>query len=680
MVRLSRHRRRSLSLTQPLASNTTATPPSYVHQNPTSDTRSDTNDRYLKPFRIPVALHSPVDDPNATLTTETSPTCTTGASTPFSDSSLLVKHTHDVPGEVWIDPHEREGLPVRPTPLCQTLALGVPPDHSAPNYSGDSCGRMSRSNTLFGGFWGNSDGNIRRRLSTRHDTPVIDPGAEKEIERLAAQHAAGVVRAHTRRGFSWLHSPHPRSGRRGSQVHGKGEGGDNERSDTHLDEVEKPLEQGNRQGRRRRLRHSDLDVVTGAELDGMNVEQLHSTSKNGRYGNKKTNKSTPSWLYLLVDRTAHSHGGFDGHDPESQQGPSESTCAPHAHPRLGTGVLSTLLALYGNDHEQERVGEHSDEGSVNGRSTPFPTSRASSAAGTDDDRGESELGVLVRPVDRPKSNRGKCSEQMRRSLKTSSAPSLLHPLYLRTQSLPASTSTTAAIAGTGGLGSTAVPSGVSLVPDLRRGDGLVGHNAEAEMLVEGAKVQLSETPVSVPVPASSESSLVTSVPESGMPFSSVTPSSRTGAEDKGIKRGWKNVLKDFPLPTSTSRTGTTSTATTTVVEWWRDISSSLPGTPRDGRGWLSGDTTLKTSGETSPMVGSVGGTPECEMDGAGWKDYFEEKWAEYEKKKRKEKEKEKLLEKQRKKQERIERKERQKRKKTEVWVGIFLLFVCNWMT
>lgn len=628
VVRRSRHRRRSLSFIQPLTSNTIAIPPSRVHKNPTSETHSDTNDQSLKPFRISPPLHLPVDDTDATLTTETSPTCTTGASSPFSDSSPLVERTRDVPGEVWVDPDEREGLPVRSLPLYRSLALGVSnPDHSAPNHSGGADGRMSRSNTLFGGFRGNSDGNVGRRLSTRHDTPVIDPGAEKEIERLAAQHAAGVVRAHTRRGFSWLNSPPLRSGRRGSQENGKGEGRDNERSDTDLDEVEKPPTQGSRQGRRKRLRHSDLDLVTGAELDGMNVEQLHSTSEIGRYGNKKTNKSTSSWLYSLVNRTAHSHGGFDGHDPESQQGPSESTCVPNAHPLPGGGILSTLLALYGNDHEPERVDEHSDEGSVNGRSTPLPSSRASSAAGTDDDRGEPELGELVRPwVDRPKSNRGKCSEQTRRSPKTSSASSLLHAFHLRTQSLPASTSTTPDIAGTP---------------------------------VESAKVHLSETSISVPVPASSESSLVTSVPESGIPFNSVTLPSQTGAEGKGIKRGWKNVLKDFPLPTSISRTGTTSTGTTTVSEWWRDISSSLPGDVR-GWGWLSGDTTPKTSGGTSPMVGGV--------DGAGDEDYFVERWAEYETRKRKEKEKEKLIEKQRKKQERKERKERRKRKKTEAWI------------
>ena len=338
-----------------------------------------------------------MDATGTSLTAETPLICTTGTSS-LSDSPLLVRRIHDVPGEVWIEPHEREGLPVGPTPLGESLDLGVDPDRNVPNPSENGGGKVSRSTTLFSGVRGSNDGNIVRRLSTRHNTHAIDQGAEKHIEKLAARHAAGVVRAHTRKGSYWLHHPHVRSG-----GHGNG-------SDTDSDE--KPLRQKSGRGKRRYLSHSDLDLVAP---DGASTEQeVHAISKNRRRGNKKVNKSAPSWLYSFVNRTNHSHpsGDVDRHDPELQEGSSEFMHAPHAHPRLGKGILSTLLALYGNDYEQERAGELSEEGSVSGGSAPLPISGTSSRAGSEGDHEEPMLGKPVRPcINCPKNSKGKCFGQ-----------------------------------------------------------------------------------------------------------------------------------------------------------------------------------------------------------------------------------------------------------------------------
>ncbi|KAL4061818.1 hypothetical protein V8B97DRAFT_648494 [Scleroderma yunnanense] len=545
---------------------------------------------------------------------------------------------------------------------------------------------MSRSNSLFSGLRVNIEGNIGRRLSTRHNTAVIDPGAERHIERLAEQRAAGVVRAHTRRELSWLHRPPLHPSRRGGKTHGKGDSEGDEKSDTDLGEVEEPLEKPSGQSRRKHLSHSDLDLATGMESDGMNVEQSHSLTKhkrNVKHGNKKANKSAPSWLYSFVNRT-HPAGGLDRHDPESQEGPSGSIQAPHVHSRIGTGVLSTLLALYGNDHEHERVGEVSEEGS--GESTPIPTSRASSGVGSEDEESKSPMRGWV---DHPRADRDKCSKSTKlssagnpkddptksshsalgSSLKTSSTSSLLRISHLRTHSSPTLVPTAALIAGAGSLRSTAVPSGAALASDLGRENDLVRYEVRARSPAGSVKGDMPEMPAIVPTPSSLESYVPTSASAAGVSSSSLIPASPTETRPLAVKRGWKNALRDYPLPTSISRTGTPSTTAGTMGQWWKDISCSLPSTPRGGiGGWgwsaLSGNTTPKTSGGATPIIGSEGGTPGCGVDEEGGKDYLEEKRDEREKRKLEKK----RLDKERKKRERKEKKERRKRKKAEAWI------------
>ncbi|KAL4072087.1 hypothetical protein J3A83DRAFT_2969274 [Scleroderma citrinum] len=142
MAKPSGNRHRSLSLSQSLPArrslpSRTTTSPSHAHPNLSADPRAGTSDQSLNPFTVPATVRS------SFTFTDTSPTSTTGVSTPFPDSPLLVQRTHDVPGEVWIDPHEREGLPIGPTPLCEGLG-GLNPDHGTPILSRDSGGRMSR--------------------------------------------------------------------------------------------------------------------------------------------------------------------------------------------------------------------------------------------------------------------------------------------------------------------------------------------------------------------------------------------------------------------------------------------------------------------------------------------------------------------------------------------------------
>ncbi|KIO00344.1 hypothetical protein M404DRAFT_153149, partial [Pisolithus tinctorius Marx 270] len=87
-----------------------ALPPQSSVTSTTSNSRHDQN-----PFSNPVPSHrfSPLSstDIDRPLNVET-PSTDTGANTPESDAPLLVQSTHKVPGEVWIDPNEREGLPV----------------------------------------------------------------------------------------------------------------------------------------------------------------------------------------------------------------------------------------------------------------------------------------------------------------------------------------------------------------------------------------------------------------------------------------------------------------------------------------------------------------------------------------------------------------------------------------
>ncbi|KAI6135884.1 hypothetical protein EDD17DRAFT_1680914 [Pisolithus thermaeus] len=657
----------SVSLTQPLPSR-----PSLPSQS------SDTSKIYtnFRQNRNPIStlapsyrfLPSSSTDVDRLVTVE-SPSTETGTNTSIADSPLLVQSTHSVPGEAWIDPQEREGLPVDATPLG--LTLGV--DGGGAGLNRVSSRGMTRRSTLLGSLRRSNDTDTGRRFSTRTSATIVDPAMERHIERLAVHRAAGVVRAHTRRRANWIHRPH------------LGMHGSREQEDTGVSvdaESEKAVEESV-QNRENCLDHSDLQ--NGAEADWTDVDHSHSEFKASRHADRNRNmmrKKIPAWFHSFVNRRSHTGASthFDSVDPEAST--ESSMHALHPHPRLGNGVLSALLTLYGREHDRDR--EHDDEGSASGGSTPGRRSRSSSIAESEDE--VSKLEEPERPwIDRSETTVSASSHKgtskplqptkpLGRSLKTSSASSLLQALHHRTHSLPTSSSTAALIAGASALTGAAVPSGATLAPDLRRGEGLVRYEIDRGRAdtTEESTSRTSDTVV--PPPVSAETSQTSSY----SPTSTSTRPVGAGEGSRGINRGWKTVLRDLPLPSAG-----------VVGGLLKGVSRSLPGTPHRGlegsewtassestTPWSSGDATPRTiGGDGSSMTESLGEG----LKGEDRKDYFGEEWEEMQTKKKKsgetKKGKEMHKEQERKRQSRKEKREkekekekRQKRKKAEVWI------------
>ncbi|KAI6144460.1 hypothetical protein BKA82DRAFT_4178224 [Pisolithus tinctorius] len=669
----SRSQLESVLLTQRLPSRP-ALPPQSSVTSTTSNSRHDQN-----PFSNPVPSHrfSPLSstDIDRPLNVET-PSTDTGANTPESDAPLLVQSTHKVPGEVWIDPNEREGLPVGPTPLGLTLGIDV----GGTDSNRDSSTGMTRRSALLGSLRRSNDADLGRRFSTRNSAAVVNPAMERHAERLAVHRAAGVVRAHTRRRENWVHRPQPGK-------HIVCERGEDDGVGTDADRTEKDAEKRMQNGGSR-LDHPDLK--DDAEAEWTDVDQSHPEPKTLCHADRDRNRmrrKIPSWFRSFANRCSHSGTSthFDRIDPEANT--ASSMHALHPHPRLGNGVLSALLTLYGHDHDHdhEREGEHDDEGSTSGGSTPGRRSRSSSVAGSEDE--VSKLEEPERPwLDRPEgkvstSSRGGTSKPSRltkpvgRSLKTSSASSLLHALHHRTQSLPTSSSTAALIAGAGALTGAAVPSGATLAPDLRRGEGLVRYEIDGGATDATGERETGSPDTVVPPPASAETSQASSCSQTNTSISPASTGSETRAGSRGINRGWKAVLRDLPLP-----------STGVVGDVLKGVSRSLPGTPGGlgSLGWAASSENMTpwSSGDATPhSIGGDGtsetGTPVEWLKEEGRKDYFGEKWEEAPREKKKgremEMENKNRGEKERKKQERREKRKRekekrQKRKKAEVWI------------
>ncbi|KAI6103817.1 hypothetical protein EDD16DRAFT_1640690 [Pisolithus croceorrhizus] len=617
---LERHRsetssargRGTLSLTQPLPSRPSLPPQSSATQNGNPISTPAPSHRFLP---------SSSTDTDRLVTVE-SPSTETGTNTSIADSPLLVQSTHSVPGEA-------EGLPVDATPLGLTLGVD----------GGEA--RTTRRNT-------------GRRFSMRTSATIVDPAMERHIERLAVHRAAGVVRAHTRRRAHWIHRPH--FGMQGSRE---------QEEDTGA--VEESV-----QNSENCLDHSDLQ--NGAEADWTDFKASRHTDRNRNTMRKKV----PAWFRSFSTSTH-----FDTVDPEAS---TESMHALHRYPRLGNGVLSALLTLYGREHDHDR--EHDDEGSASGGSTPGRRSRSNSIAESEDE--VSKLEEPERPwIDRSETT-GKNTESevsasshegtskpsqptkpLGRSLKTSSASSLLQALHHRTHSLPTSSPTAALIAGAGALTGAAVPSGATLAPDLRRGEGLVRYEIDREGAdtTEESTSRTSDTVV--PPPVSAE----TSQTNSYSPTSASTSPVGAGERSTGINRGWKTVLRDLPLPSPG-----------VVGGLLKGVSRSLPGTPHrgvEGSEWAasSESTTPWSSGDATPRTIGGDGSLMTESPGEGLKgedrkDYFGEEWEEMQMKKKSRetrKGKEMHEEQERKRQSRREKREkekekRQKRKKAEVWI------------
>ncbi|KAF8435403.1 hypothetical protein L210DRAFT_2526313 [Boletus edulis BED1] len=338
---------------------------------------------------------------------------------------------------------------------------------------------------------------------------------------------------------------------------------------------------------------------------------------------------------------------------------------PHG-PKLGNGVLSALLALYGHDHE------HDDEGSASGSSSPGGRSRSNSDAGSDD-------GIL------PKPNRPWVSDQdgthdhfaskgprdvkdkhpgkfsLGRSLKGGSASSIL--AHFRTPSLPTAPTTAALIAGAGTLTGAAAPQQATLAPNLKK----TGYNL-IRYSVEEVPKDIARTPNVIARglrrTRSTDSGIVTTdhraseekESEAGSPdtFGATIVASPTteglvgrpkAGRDQpvytpGGRKGWTGRLKDLPLAMHLS------------PSHLRALSS-----PHAGAG--KGLHTPGGSGTVTPVTASAAGTPVDEFGEK--KDYFNLKDIE--------KDTQRIKEQQRKERHKQrEREKRRKRKQAEVYV------------
>lgn len=531
--------------------------------------------------------------------------------THISASTLVAQRTHDVPGEVWIDPLEREGLPVH-APIPNTRNRGE---------SGSSLRRRST--------WarGTRDGDV-------------DFG-EKHVERLAKHQAAGVVRAHTRRGWGWLHrSP---NGKKATKSRGTGtqEGERGKVDQGHRGTDEKGKAKKNTH--RRRYIPSDTENDTDF-ADG----EFH---RPGR-----TRKGVPGgWLTPVMHLPrVHAHRSQQQHPEDNRRSHPDS-------PKFGNGVLSTLLALYGHAHE------HDDEGSASGASTPGGRSRTSSDAG-------SEEGILPKP-DRPwlfnqddndhSTSKGPKDKHpakisLGRSLKGGSASSVL--AHLRTPALPAAPSPAALIAGAGTLSGAAAPQQATLAPNLKRpGYNLVRYSMEE---VPGIVARTPNVISRGLRRARSTDSGVATIDrhmgretESDTPCATVVESPTTASEgfvdrpkaspDYPIStpggKGWTGRLRDLPLPIHFP------------PSHLRTLSPSYPAIRK-------GPHTPDESGSVTPRTASAVGTPVDEFGEK--KDYFDLKHIEKETQRIKERER--IERKERKKQRGKEM--RRKRRKAEVYV------------
>ena len=526
--------------------------------------------------------------------------------TRLSSSTLVAQRTHDVPGEVWIDPLEREGLPVH-----------------APIFNAGNRGGA---------------GNALRRRSTwaRGSRDDGATSGERHIERLAEHQAAGVVRAHTRRGWGWLHQSPRKKATRSKGAH-EGEKGKVDQDRMETDEKGKATKHTHH---RRRHTHSETENDTDFTHGGLHRPE-------------RTRKGVPGGWFSPVMHLPHMHARGQQHNPEDHH---------HGHhhaPKLGNGVLSALLALYGHDHE------HDDEGSASGTSTPGGQSHASSDAG-------SEAGILPKP-DRPwlsdqHDNHDHTTSQgprdvkdkhvgkfnLGRSLKGGSASSIL--AHLRNPSLPAAPATAALIAGAGTLTGVAAPQQSTLAPNLKK----AGYNLVRYSVDEVPKI-VERTPNVIPRglrrARSTDSGIATTDNRAGeakereadmpdTPAATIVASPTAdseGLEEKlkgghdhpvstpGGRKGWTGRLRDLPLAMHLSPSHI------------RVLSSSHPGTEK-------GLHTPGGSGTATPGTASVGGTP---VDEFGEKDYLDRKHVEKETRRIKE-------------QERKERKEREKQREKEI--------------
>ena len=587
-----------------ISPNTAASDPES-HRNPftsppialsaPSHTHMDSDNPYPATSAPQIQVLQPRDTSRSS--TQQSSPITADISMDPSASTLVAHRTRDVPGEAWIDPLEREGLPV----------------HAPIPNAGDR-----------------EVGNILRRRSTwRRGTREIDATfGDKHIAQLAEHQAAGVVRAHTRRGWGWFQRP----------PNGKNDAG---QKGTHEGEKGKASKGGRHRHHHTRSEEVDTDLTDG---------DFH---RPGR-----VRKGVPSsWLTPV-------HG--------QQRRPEDYNRGNHHSLKLGNGVLSTLLALYGHEHE------HDDEESTSG-STSGGRSRSSSDAG-------SEEGILPKPhrpwlADQDDNHDHSASKthkdeppgkfHLGRSQKAGSASSIL--AHIRSPSIPAASTTAALIAGAGTLSGAAAPQQSTLAPNLKRpGYHLVrysmeevpqtgrkthniffrgfrrSHSRDSGVATDHRTSEEKESEVESPV---TPGGTIVASPTGGSeglmrgPKGHVEPVSTPG------RKGWTGKLKDLPLAMHLS------------PSHLRGLSGAHLLSPNEKDRHTPGG-----SGTATPNSTSLGGTPVDEF--AEKMEHFDYKHMQREAQRIKERERKARKEKGKQR----EKEKRRKRRKAEVYVCHHLPF------
>lgn len=495
-------------------------------------------------------------------------------------------------------------------------------------------------------------------LSSRQASGDSEFPAEGHVEHLAVREAAGVVRAHTKR---W--------GILGRRHRSK--------SQSRVPVVE-------------------LNSEKEKDADGeVEAEKRHPTPQPPPPKKSWWHFHTPP----SVAPTPHHPPPYARspvrYDPESQSPAHDS------QPKLGSGVLSALLALYGHEHDEHDPAHSEDESDLSNPDRPWLSHTASHS--------------------KSKSKHKKTpSHTLNQTLHSasSSTASLLASLKPREK---APSSMAALITGAGTLSGAAAPTQLGLAPDLKmkKGYGLVRYRFEddfegaREGNVEGGGRQRTPTPprLSLRIPRRSKStdtdftrevggrveedheaegqvssevavqpqveskmdpeeevidveeeeddspdtlapattattsaSTPTSTPSESTP--PALPPTSTSTKQPKSKR-WKGVLKDLPIPHHLPG------------GHFKGFSLSMPGTPLKHPVNASGASTPGTSG-TGTRASSVAGSPdEKDNDRDGGDDYFGVKWMEEQKERER---------KERREKEKREKEKRRKRKRAAVYI------------
>ncbi|KAG1849549.1 hypothetical protein C8R48DRAFT_641199 [Suillus tomentosus] len=308
-------------------------------------------------------------------------------------------------------------------------------------------------------------------LSSRQRSRDSEIPADGRVEHLAVREAAGVVRAHTKR-WDILGRRH------------------RSKSRSRVPVVEQDSEKENRD--------------TNGEVK---EEKYHSTPQQ---------PPKKSWWHF---HTPPSVAPTPHHPPPYAHAQSRGPYDPESHPpayasqpKLGSGVLSALLALYSNEHEEHDPSHSGDESDLSNPDRPW-------------------LPHSSYPKSKHKQSSYKTLNQTLHSASSSTA-SLLSSL----KPGPSGSSMAALIAGAGTLGGAAAPTQLELAPDLKmkRGYGLVRYREEG-----------SPDTLAPPTTETTSASTPTSTPSESTP--PTLPPTSTSTKKPRSKR-WKGVLKDIPLP------------------------------------------------------------------------------------------------------------------------------------